>query len=267
MLLPPQIIHYGRRQRRLNNPSSLPHPYANRMEVESKLTQKKLGYSLTILVKIFTPNIGENAQVMLEDNVIPNTLNQSEMLTKEFTIKKVQGVIQKNRSKKAPSNDLITGRLLKKLPEIGVKFLTFYNAILRNSYVPSQWKVAEIILILKPGKFAEDAKSYRPISLLLISSKVMEILFIKRLKPIIEDNNLIPKHQFGFRSNHSIIEQVHRIVDKINNSFLSKKYCSAVFLDVSQAFDKVWHDGLLCKITQILPSKYYKFLRSYLKGT
>jgi hypothetical protein len=44
-----------------------------------------------------------------------------------------------------------------------------------------------------------------------------------------------------------------------------QQYCSAVFLDVSQAFDKVWHPGLLFKIKQTLSSRYFKLLKSYLQ--
>jgi len=44
-----------------------------------------------------------------------------------------------------------------------------------------------------------------------------------------------------------------------------KKYCSAAFLDITQAFDRVWHEGLLYKIKQNLPLNYYILLKSYLQ--
>jgi hypothetical protein len=37
-----------------------------------------------------------------------------------------------------------------------------------------------------------------------------------------------------------------------------------VFLDVSQAFDRAWHSGLLYKVKQILPPSYFNLLKSYL---
>jgi hypothetical protein len=88
-------------------------------------------------------------------------------------------------------------------------------------------------------------------------SKLFEKLILKLLKP------LVPTHQFGFRNNHSTIGQVH-ITDVIEKNAESKRVCSAVFLDVAQAFDRVWHNGLLHKLRSTLPDYYYQLLKSYL---
>lgn len=123
-------------------------------------------------------------------------------------------------------------------------------------------------MIQKPGKPAEEVRSYRPISLLPVLYKVMEQLFLQRVMPIIEQRQLVPDHQYGFRKKHNTIDQVHRFVDKVNASLERKQYCSTVFLNVvyciSQGFDNVWHDGLLYKIKLNLPANYYSFLKSYL---
>ena len=67
--------------------------------------------------------------------------------------------------KKAPGFDLITGTILKELPRKGILMLTYLiNASFRLQYVPDISKVAEIIMIPKPGKPPNDVKSYRPIS-------------------------------------------------------------------------------------------------------
>jgi len=91
----------------------------------------------------------------------------------------VRVAINKLRLTKAPGYDLINGEILKKLPEVGLSAIThIYNSILHTGYFPGQWKVSQIVTILKPGKPAEDVKTYRPISLLSILSKVFEKLFI-----------------------------------------------------------------------------------------
>jgi hypothetical protein len=56
------------------------------------------------------------------------------------------------------------------------------------------------------------------------------------------------------------------LTDVINKALDDKHYCSAIFLDVSQAFDKFWHQGLLLKIKQTLPPGYFKLLQSYLQN-
>jgi hypothetical protein len=99
-----------------------------------------------------------------------------------------------------------------------------FNFVLLNGYFPAQWKVAQIIFILKPRNPPNElTSSLRPI----------------RLLPMLENDRLIPNHQFGFRQRHSIIKQRFRIVRRINEAFENKQYCSAAFLDISQAFDEV----------------------------
>ena len=81
------------------------------------------------------------------------------------------------------------------------------NAILRLGQFLDQWKVAQIILIPKQGKPHTEVSSYRPISLLPILSKVFGKLLSKRLLITVENDELIPEHQFGFRHMNSTIEQ------------------------------------------------------------
>ena len=179
----------------------------------------------------------------------------------------MRSAINKLRTPKAPGYDLITGRILKELPHVGIKAITLiFNSILRTGYFPVQWKVSQIITILKPGKPAEETSSYRPISLLPILSKLFENLFLTRLIPTLYEKRIIPDHQFGFRRNHATTEQVHRIANIINKALEENKYCTAAFLDISQAFDKVWHQGLLYKLKLLFSDSIYNILRSYLEN-
>jgi hypothetical protein len=124
--------------------------------------------------------------------------------------------------------------------------------MLRLCYIPVQWKYAQIIIIAKPGKPPTEITSYRPISLLPILSKVFERLLLTRLEETTPLNDIIPTHQFGFRATHSTTQQCHRIVNGIKESIEGKKIYTSVFLDIQQAFDKVWHKGLLYKLKKNL---------------
>ena len=155
--------------------------------------------------------------------------------------------------------------MFKELPDRCVKYITFIlNAILRCGYFPLKWKISQIVMILKPGKHETQVASYRPISLLPTISKLFERMLLQKLKPILSDGRIIPNHQFGFREQHGTVEQVHRIVNTIKNALEEKNYCTAVFLDIAQAFDKVWHEGLIYKIKTLLPKQFYEILENYL---
>jgi len=94
-------------------------------------------------------------------------------------------------------------------------------------------------------------------------SKIFERLFLKRLHKDANIDQKIPTHHFGFRENHSTIQQCHSIVHGILQSLEEKKLCTAAFLDFQQALDRVWHDGLLYKLKQFLPTPHYLLLQSY----
>jgi hypothetical protein len=136
--------------------------------------------------------------------------------------------------------------------------------MLRLSYFPVTWKFAQIVMLPKPGKPVNEASSYRPISLLPIPSNIFEKLLLIRVRNDTDILDTIPDYQFGFREHPSAIQQTHRIVNKIAASLEEKQYCTAALLDIAQAFDKVWHTGLLYKPKNKLPSPYYLLLKSYI---
>jgi hypothetical protein len=82
--------------------------------------------------------------------------------------------------KKAAGFDLITGDVLRQLSRKAVvKVTNLINGAFRMKCVPSLWKVAEVIMIPKPGKPPHEGASYRPISLFTVMSNLFEKLLIK----------------------------------------------------------------------------------------
>ena len=66
----------------------------------------------------------------------------------------------------------------------------------------------------------------------------------------LSDNNLLSLNQSGFRSGDSCINQLLSINHEILNAFDKGYEICEIFLHISKAFDKVWHDGLLFKLRQ-----------------
>ena len=87
-----------------------------------------------------------------------------------------------------------------------------------------------------------------PISLLPICGNILEKIVFDQVYAFLNINNLISKNQSGFRPGDSTIYQLLSITTIIYDSFQNYDETLAVFLDISKAFDKVWHEGLLFKL-------------------
>ena len=111
-----------------------------------------------------------------------------------------------------------------------------------------------MIAIPKPNKPLDDARSYRPISLLCVPYKILEQLIYSRVESIIDPH--LPPEQSGFRRGRSTLEQVTRMSQDIEDCFEDKKKAGAVFIDLTAAYDTVWYRGLACKLLQLLPNRH-----------
>ena len=214
------------------------------------------------LRNVFQPNPATNSFVLPPSP----TQTAADSVPSELRSSEIAKVIKEQmKPKKAPGYDLITQKMIIELPNCAICLICkLFNAIIRLGYFPNKWKKSIIIMIPKPGKDHTMPSSYRPISLLPCMSKLFEKCLLLRIIPYLRAHNVIPAHQFGFREKHGTIEQVNRITSEVRTAFEHREYCSAIFLDVSQAFDRVWLDGLMHKIKTTLPVYTHKLLESYL---
>ena len=95
-----------------------------------------------------------------------------------------------------------------------------------------------MVAIPKLNKPLNDAKSYRPISLLCTPYKILERLIYTSIEPVIDP--LLPREQAGFRRGRSTVDQVALMTQDFKDRFLAKKKAGAVFRDLTAAYDTVW---------------------------
>lgn len=180
----------------------------------------------------------------------------------------VIGIIKNLKNAKAPGIDKINNNLLKKLPLRGVTYLLFIiSACLKLSYFPESWKKAKVTPIHKVGKDSSLPSSYRPISLLCGISKILERVILNRINRFIEENEVIPPEQFGFRKKRSTTHQLSNLISHVKEKLKAKMSTGVIMLDVEKAFDRVWHEGLLYKMIKLkFPPHLIKMISSFLKN-
>ena len=104
-------------------------------------------------------------------------------------------------------------------------------------------------------------------ALLPICAKIFEKLIFNALYSFFEDHKLPNPCQSGFKKNDSCINQLLSITHEIYSAFNFNPSLEvrAVFLDLSKAFDKVWHDGLIYKLASLsISGDLLKLVQNYL---
>lgn len=193
------------------------------------------------------------------------TSAESPLTTNRYDVARL---INQLRIRKAPGSDGIANIQLKYLPRKGIVAVTaIFTACLKYYYVPASWKIATVIPLPKAGKPRSDVASYRPISLLPALSKLLEKIIAKKLDHHLHVNDCIIPEQHGFRRQHSTVHQHFRLTNSIRHKFNINKHTGLVCLDLKQAFDTVWHEGLIYKLHQIgLPTTIVKMITVYLQN-
>ena len=119
----------------------------------------------------------------------------------------------------------------------------------KNGKFPSEWKKANVVPTYRKND-KHLVKNYRPISLLPICGKIFERLIYNKLFHFFQGSNLISPNQSGFKPGDSCTNQLLAVTHEIYKSFDDGYEVRGVFLDISKAFDKVWHKDLIYRLKQ-----------------
>ena len=131
--------------------------------------------------------------------------------------------------------------------------LELFNRCVETNRIPKIWRKSRVIALPKQDKDLSLPKSFRPISLLCHPYKLFERLLLGKLTPVVEPK-IIPQ-QAGFREGKSTTGQLLNLMQHIEDVFEKRLVTSAVFVDLSAAYDTVNHRVLLTKIYQMTDDK------------
>ena len=141
------------------------------------------------------------------------------------------------------------------------------NNMFDNGHFPDIFKISHVTAIWKKSGSKSDPAMYRPISLLPTLSKIMESVMHRRLLDHMSHYNIISSRQAAYLKGDSTVQQLLYIVNLIKKSWTNGNITQGVFLDVSAAFDKCWHSGILAKLKQNkVDGRCLDLFESYLRG-
>ena len=132
----------------------------------------------------------------------------------------VKRVITNLDSSKASDPDCIPVVVLKNCePELSYILAEIFNMCLKETCSPDCWKVSSVVPKFKNVAERSTAKTYRPVSLLSVVSKVFEKLVNNRIVDRQEKCGLFSDFQYGFRSSRSTADLLTVVSDRIARAF------------------------------------------------
>ena len=181
--------------------------------------------------------------------------------------KRVQKIIFQLDSSKASGPDSIPVTVLQHCaPELSSILSKIFNLCLKTCTFPTCWKQAIVVPVPKKGDLT-NAANYRPISLLSILGKIFERILNDQIWKHLEAFKLLTDVQFGFRHQRSSADLLALLTEHISQVLDKRGESRSVALDISKAFDRVWHAGLLHKLSSYgIQEKFLSLIASFLSN-
>lgn len=218
----------------------------NDVEIANEFNQYFLGVAHKLRSGINSPHIQHNPDY---NTFFSQRLNfKSSFFLRPTTTEEVSAVIHSLKNNKAPGFDNINSSVVKKIAPNIINVLTYlYNFSLSTGEFPQCLKKANVIPIFKRGD-CSDPNCYRPISLLSVFAKILEKIVKSRLMEFLNKNNYFSSNQFGFREGMSTEDALLTFMENVYSSINQNKKVSALFIDLTKAFDTVDHGVLFEKL-------------------
>ena len=211
-------------------------------------------------------------QTVLDDsNAVLPELPEPSYLTSlssiAFDPQEVEEILRTLKTDKASGPDGLSNRILKELShELSSPLCSLFNKSLSLGKFPSPYKDANVTPVHTKGDLSL-VSNYRPISLLNSVAKLFEKLVFKYLYNHLQDNNMLSSLQSGFIPGDSTVNQLVYLYHIFTEALDAGKEVRTVFCDISKAFDRVWHEGLIYKLKAAgVSGDVLRWFQSYLSG-
>ena len=200
----------------------------------------------------FFANIGKNlASKIPRSSIDPlqylENFNANSIALYNTNNEEVSNIVKKLKNSLVGPDEISSNVIKHTLNSVVDPLVHIFNLSITHGTFPNELKLAHVTPIYKNGDHF-ILNNYRPISILPVFSKILERLIYNRLVNYVTSNNILYKHQFGFRENHGTSLALIYLVDKINQALNKGDYIIGTFIDLSKAFDTIDHNILYRKL-------------------
>lgn len=199
-------------------------------------------------------NVSSQSQIAASNTILDQTNEVT--ITEPFSLEEtneieITNIVNNLNLNSATGPDRISTRFIKKfLPNLIFIFVLLINKMFKDGSFADCLKHAIVTPLFKHG-CKLTISNYRPISVLNCISKIIEKILYFRLIKFLKNNRIISDHQYGFTQNSNTLSSAMHLMDNIRQGLDKKKCVSALFIDLSKAFDMVNHELLLLRLRQI----------------
>jgi hypothetical protein len=131
---------------------------------------------------------------------------------------------------------------------MGAAIFQVLRGVYNVAHIPQAWETSYMVTIPKGGADPTQLSSYRGISLMASSLKIMATAVLQHLAPALERAGIICPEQSGFRAREECVAQGTAIYEAVRRRMEAGEATALIFIDFQTAFDMVPHDGLMAKL-------------------
>ena len=160
----------------------------------------------------------------------------------------ISKLIKQLPNKKSSGHDEINNIMLKEISDqICEPLAVIFNELMQNGVFLSTMKLGEITPLYK-SKSKDEVENYRPISLLITISKVLEKIIYRQVYSFLTYTDQLYQSQYGFRKNHACDHAVRELLSEIIKNLQLNNYTACILLDLLKAFDTLQHRIIFSKL-------------------
>ena len=248
--------------------------YVNKHKV-----RKSLGPLVSSSGQLVTDNLGIaqefnqyfSSVFTVEDPTLPdisiNFTGDERLEEVDITVDEVLDKLYHLDPNKSPGPDDFLPKVMKSVAvALAPHLCQVFRASLESSYVPLDWRSANVCPIHKKGP-EDQSSNFRPVSLTSVPGKVLETLIKHRVVSHLDQHELLLDTQHGFRSGRSCLTNLLEFYHDMFGAYDRSGSVDVIYLDFQKAFDKVPHRRLMAKVRALgIVGKVADWIEAWLSG-